>query len=508
MVEEDGWKAPISFEHSPTLDDYYWNVSPVSIAKGPVGSGKTTAACHKMMRLAMKQKPSPHDGVRYSRGFLVRNTYQQLKTTTIKTWLECFPEERCGKLVYSAPITQKIIIPGQLNFEVYFLAMDRPKDIRNLLSLNVSFGFFNEVRETLEEIVVRAFDRTGRFPNAAADKHGVECTHPILIGDTNPPDEDHWLYRWEHEGVEFDGGQNVEFFNQPPAVLDVTEKPELQKDTIKAAGRQYIVNPEAENVPNLLTNYYRRKLPLNSRDDIRVYYESKYGVVGQGQPVVPEYDDDKMGVIDLPVLADEPLGIGMDIGGGTLSPAAVIGQRHPRGTILIHAEISCFNMALEEFSLQVNQLMSLYFPCRALEFGWGDPAGMQRDPLYARTIFDHLKAKGIPMKGASSNDIGIRIEATKAPMLRLIDGRPGFLVNKRCKTLRAGLMGKWVFKRMQTSGAARYADKPDKGKYSHICDAVGYFNMGTGEDRAIEGKKARSRNLRPIQAKTGFNVFR
>ena len=499
--------ANLDLQHSPTMARWFEDKSPLSIAKGPVGSGKTTTGCFKLMDLALKQQRSPKDGVRYSRGFLVRNTYQQLKSTTIKTWLECFPEESCGKLVYSAPITQKIIIPGELDFEVYFLAMDRPKDIRNLLSLNVSFGFFNELREMMEEIVVRAFDRTGRFPNKAPDKHGVECTHPILIADTNPPDEDHYLYRWEMEGIEFDGGESVSFFNQPPAVLDVTEIPG-HKNTIKAAGRQYIVNPDAENIPNLLTNYYRRKLPLNNKNDIRVYYESKYGVVGEGTPVTPDYDDDKMSVEDLAVLPDAPLGIGIDIGGGTLSPAAVIGQRHPRGTVLIHAEIAAFNMALEEFSRAINQTMAMFFPGRVLEFGVGDPAGMQRDPLYAVTIFDHLKNKGIPVKSAATNDIAIRIEATKAPMLRLIGGRPGFLVNKRCTTLRAGLMGKWVFKRVQVSGAARYADKPDKGKYSHICDAFGYFSLGTGEDRALVGKEQRKRRLMPFQAKTGFDVFR
>jgi len=500
--------ANLDLTHSPTMGRFIQDTSPVSIAKGPVGSGKTTTACFKMMNFALNQKRSPKDGIRYSRGFIVRNTYVQLKSTTIKTWLECFPEESCGKLVYSAPITQRIIIPGELDFEVYFLAMDRPKDIRNLLSLNVSFGFFNEVREMMEEIVVRAFDRTGRYPNPAPDKHGVECTYPCLIADTNPPDEDHWLFRWETEGIEFDGGENVEFFNQPAAVLDVTDDLNGHKNTIRAAGHQYIVNPEAENVPNLLSNYYRRKLPLNNRNDIRVYYESKYGVVGQGLPVIPEYDDTRMAVDDLAVLPDQPLIVGMDIGGGTLSPAAVIGQVHPQGTILIHAEISCFNTGLETFVLQLKQLVSSRFGAKIIEQGWGDPAGLQRDPIYATVIFDHLKNHGIPIQGCPTNDIKIRIESTKAPMLRLIEGRPGFLIDKRCKVLRAALMGKWVFKRVQVSGTAKYMDKPDKGKYSHLGDAAGYFMLGTGGFQTVRGKEQRKKTLRPIQAKVGFNVFR
>lgn len=111
------------------------------------------------------------------------------------------------------------------------------------------------------------------------------------------------------------------------------------------------------------------------------------------------------------------------------------------------------------------------------------------------------------MKGAQTNAIGVRIEATKAPMIRLIDGKPGFLVNKRCKVLRAALAGKWVFRRLQVAGSERYADKPDKGKYSHVGDALGYFHLGTGEYQAIQGRKQRN-NRGPVRVKTGWDVFK
>lgn len=39
------------------------------------------------------------------------------------------------------------------------------------------------------------------------------------------------------------------------------------------------------------------------------------------------------------------------------------------------------------------------------------------------------------------------------------------------------------------------------------CDALGYFNMGTGEFKAIQGRKKMS-NRKPITVKTGWDVFK
>lgn len=276
--------SSLSLLHAPTIVKFMEDRSDVRIIKGPVGSGKTTGLCWAVMQIAMTQERSPRDGVRYTRPVILRNTYSELKTTTIQTWKENFPEDIFGTIGGTPPISQHIKIPGELDCEVYFLAMDQPKDVRKLLSLNVSHIYWNEMREFNEEIVLAGWDRVGRFPNRSADKHGVECTFPCMIGDTNPPDEDHWMYEWEFGGPEDSSGERVmkslKFFNQPGAVIDVSKEAHKHDNIIHAAGRQYIVNPVAENIPNLPTKYYEKKLPFNNLERIRVYYESKYGVVG------------------------------------------------------------------------------------------------------------------------------------------------------------------------------------------------------------------------------------
>ena len=101
--------------------------------RGPVGSGKSVACCIEIIRRALIQKPS-EDGKRKSRWAIIRNTNPQLKTTTIKTWLDWFPEEEWGTFKWSVPYTHKIS-KGDIELEVIFLALDRPEDVKKLLSL-------------------------------------------------------------------------------------------------------------------------------------------------------------------------------------------------------------------------------------------------------------------------------------------------------------------------------------------------------------------------------------
>ena len=59
---------------------------------GPVGSGKSTAACVSIVTDSAEQQASPIDGRRRSRVAVVRNTYIMLQTTTIRTWHDWVPK--------------------------------------------------------------------------------------------------------------------------------------------------------------------------------------------------------------------------------------------------------------------------------------------------------------------------------------------------------------------------------------------------------------------------------
>ena len=130
----------LDFSQSPTTWQFLNDDSFVRGLMGPVGSGKTYACLAEVMLRAVKQIPSPVDNVRYTRFAVIRNSYPELRTTTIKTWQELFPEHMWGEMRWSPPITHHIKLPPRedtpgLDCEVIFLALDQPRDVRKLLSL-------------------------------------------------------------------------------------------------------------------------------------------------------------------------------------------------------------------------------------------------------------------------------------------------------------------------------------------------------------------------------------
>ena len=152
--------------------------------RGPVGSGKSVSCCVEIFRRALAQKPNKQ-GIRRSRWAIIRNTNPQLKTTTIKTWLDWFPEDAWGKFTWSVPYTH-MIKKGDLELEVLFLALDRPEDVKKLLSLELTGIWVNEAREIPKSIIDACTMRVGRFPSmrdGGATWTGVIC-------DTNAPEEE------------------------------------------------------------------------------------------------------------------------------------------------------------------------------------------------------------------------------------------------------------------------------------------------------------------------------
>jgi hypothetical protein len=117
---------------------------------------------------------------------------------------------------------------------------------------------------------------------------------------------------------------------------------------------------------------------------------------------------------------------------------------------------------------------------------YGDPSGDQRSQVDERTPLKVLRAAGIPIQPAPTNDPVIRREALARHMTRLtMTGQPGVIVGPKCKMLRKAWMGGFCYRRLQIAGDERYTDKPDKNMYSHIAEAAEYAMVGAGEGRII-----------------------
>ncbi len=122
---------------------------------------------------------------------IVRNSYPMLKTTTIKTWIDLFPESTFGPLLWTPPITHHIKLPSRgdaagIDCEVIFLALDQPKDVRKLLSLELTGAWVNEARELPKAVIDGLTHRVGRYPT----KRDGGATWSGIWMDTNPMDDD------------------------------------------------------------------------------------------------------------------------------------------------------------------------------------------------------------------------------------------------------------------------------------------------------------------------------
>jgi len=460
-------KKEIRYRASPALWTFHQDNSFVRGVMGPVGSGKSTACCWELFRRLQEQEPGP-DGIRRSRWAVVRNTYRELSDTTVKTWLDWFDD--VGDFV-NQDMAHRIKF-ADVEAELLFRALDRPADVKKLLSLELTGAWVNEAREVPRAVVDMLQGRVGRYPS----KREGGPTWLGVIMDTNPPDSDHWWYRLFEE-VAPDGWR---LFRQP-------------------SGR----GADAENLENLPDGYYDRLQAGKDDEWIAVYVDGEYGFISEGRPVYPEFRDHlHVAKESIEVLDGTPVVIGIDFG---LTPAAVFGQRDVRGRWRWIHELVTEDMGAVRFGELLQNEMASRFP--ACEFQvWGDPAGDQRAQTDETTPFQILRARGIKARPAPSNDFTLRRESVATPLSRLVDGEPGLLISPSCTTLRKAMGGGYCYKRVQVTGDERFHDKPDKNQYSHVADAAQYLMLGAGEGRAIL-KHHTPGPTKPIQVDQGWSVF-
>lgn len=414
---------------------------------GPFGSGKSTACIMEILRRAKAQKPGV-DGKRHSRWAVIRNTYPELRTTTIKSWHQWVPPS-LGRWVDTGPPTHHIT-EGDLDLEVMFIALDRPDDISKLLSMELTGAWLNEAREIPKAVVDGLTGRVGRFPSVLMGG----CSWSGIIADTNPPDTDHWWYKLAEE-VHPEGWK---FYRQPGGM-----------------------DANAENVENLPANYYQRQVAGKDEDWVNVYVNANYGFVRDGKPVYPEFRDG-LHVRTFDVVAGWPVYVGIDFG---LTPAAVFGQRSPMGQWRWHSELVTEDMGAKRFAELLRAAMHERYPGMAFAGITGDPAGEGRAQTDETTPFQILQAAGVEARPAPTNDFTKRRESVASCLSRLIDGEPGLIVHPQCRVLRKGMAGGYNYRRVQVSGEERYRDAPDKGQYSHVCEAGQYMLVGAGEARTL-----------------------
>ncbi len=465
--------------------------------RGPVGSGKSVACCVEIFRRALAQPPGP-DGIKRSRWAVVRNTNPQLRTTTIKTWLDWFPEEIYGQFNWSPPFTHHIR-KGPLDLEVIFLALDKPEDVKKLLSLELTGVWINEAREVSKSIVDGCTMRVGRYPSK---RDGGPAWYGVIC-DTNSPDEDHWWpimagevplpdYFTKDETLLLVKPKDWRFFRQPGAMVEVKDKDG------KLTG--YAMNDNRENRAGIDDKYYRRMIEGKARSWIKVYVCNQYGALTDGKPVYPHFDRELHVARDtIAYIPNVLVHVGLDFG---LTPAAVFAQQI-RGQWRVLRELVCTDMGTKRFSVALRQELAT-FPTAAKFKISGDPTGDSRSGTDEETPYRILRGDGVGAYPAGSNDPVLRIGAVEAPLQRLIDGSPGLLIDPGCVNLIKGFEGGYHYRRLPVSGAEKYEDFPNKNRFSHPHDALQYLLMSGGEGKLLLGQ---NRVAAPFNARRKHDVF-
>ncbi len=456
--------SDVVFKASPTVGRFIRSPKFVRALMGPIGSGKSVGCVSEMMRISCHvQQPTPGTNIRYSRWVVVRNTYRELIDTTIQTFFDWIPEytgvfhKMDMKFTFKQPLPDGTIVHA----EFLFRALDKPQDIKKLLSLEVTGGWINEVREIPKAILDMLIGRLGRYPRKINGVGGA--TRYCLLLDTNPPDSDHWFYRL----FEVDQPEGYELFHQPSGLSD-----------------------KAENLVNLPDGYYHNMQAGKDQEWINVYVHGLYGFVQDGKPVWHEYKDD-IHFTDKPINIPRNITchVGFDFG---LTPAAIFTFRSPSDQIVAFDELVAEDMDARTFGRLCKQHIIANYPNVDFKF-CGDPAGDFRAQSDSSTPFLMLAAEGIHAYPAWTNDPVIRIAACAAPMKRLDSlGQPGLIIGPKCKVLRKACAGGYQYKRLQISGDERYTDVPYKNKYSHPADAFQYALLSLGEGTAVITSSSKS----------------
>ena len=470
--EDDKVYIPTATGHLAHSNDDF-----VRVIMGPYGSGKSTWAIAEIVKRAC-ESPFWHSGRRRVRWAIVRNTSGELQSTTLQTWLAWFGELGDFRKREKPILTYEHTFNdghGLIELELLFIALDREQDVRKIKSLELTGCYINELSEVPKAALAHMKGRVNRYPSKAFCH---EKYWSGIIADTNPPEDDHWIYKDFEENT----FPNHRLFKQPPGLLKDTDD-------------KWVRNPNADNAAHLPDNYYEMLAEGQSREFVKVFCLGEYGSVGFGKRVYPEFNPDLHAVESLVALQGVDLILGWDFG---LTPACVVMQLSPRGTLFILKEYVGDGIGIRSLAESiVIPSLAQEFPYCKIGMSIGDPAGNSRsEVLEEMSCIGELSSLGIPTIGAKTNDIPPRLGSVRYFLTKLVDGKPAFLLDKKkCPTLFKGFVKDYIYARVAVAGEERYKDKPTKNMASHPMDALAYGCLEIASDRIVKDKLSTEKHV-------------
>jgi hypothetical protein len=429
----------IIYHALPTLMRFHECGSQHRCIVGPVGSGKTAGVSMEVGYYLPWHLFNTY-GMRKTRGVIVRNTYPELRDTTMRTMFEWFPD---GKY---KPSSETLIISyaapdggDPIEVEILFRSCDTAADIKKFKSLEITWYWIDESIEVSGSAKRMLKNRIGRYPQKSPVRFGIETT--------NPPDVEHPLY---HE---------YSWTTPPPGPIP-------QGTALKHHTGFW--QPPHENDANLRPGYYDdiRADYADNPDWIAMYIEGKPGVVVKGKLVYNNYQRSyHVSPGSIPYTSGCTVIRGWDASGNT--PAAFAMQIPTARRSQILREWTTDKEGIVDFTKRVCADSEIDFP--GAEFlDYGDPAGAAKFSKSGGgfTSNHELMAEcGVIVVPGESN-LTARIQAVD----QVLALRDGLLIDPSCIRIIGGFDGGYCYPEIGTTG--EYGDKPLKNKYSHPHDAI------------------------------------
>lgn len=393
-------------------------------------------------------------GARWS---LIRDTWENMQATTMKTFFEWFPPGVMG--TFNQTKRTFTWASGVAQGEVEFLGMDDPQDSSKLMSRELAGFGMDEPAPAVGSggISEMIFDiGMSRLRQKGMNWYGAKLAE-------NNPDETHWTY----------------------------------KKFVSPGNDGYVIwqptNPE--NVANLPNTYYEdlRKVWAHRPDLLRRFVEGDFGFQQEGASVTPQWSDKlhlATGLIPIPRI---PIHILWDFGH---NPTAIITQRSPMGQWLILDSLVGDGIGVEELvEGNLRPLLAERYKKYQIK-NIGDPAGNEREQTsIARTAVKYIiKSIGGNWQSGPVRT-RMRIDPLQSVLSRNIGGR-GLLQVDRVRAMQVwqALRGGWHYHIARTGVVST---EPVKNIHSHPGDAMGYgsavlFPMGklNREQKMLEPQTA------------------
>lgn len=438
----------VTFNPNPLQRQFIESRAKADLYSSRMGEGKSTALAWSAF---YHSKHNP--GAKWA---LIRDTWENMQATTLKTFLEWFPQGVFG--TYNVGRKVYTWAEGVNQGEVQFLGMDDPADASKLMSRELAgFGIDEPapavgsagVDETIFDIAMTRLRQPGM------QWYGAKLAE-------NNPDESHWTYR--------------RFAEQPD------EGFRLWQPSIP------------ENTQNLPPDYYEqmRKTLAHRPDLIRRFVEGDFGFQQIGKSVTPQWSDRMhLGLGLLPMRGRELI-ILWDFG---LNPTCIITQTTPIGHWNVLDAMVGDGIGVDELIGDwLIPLMAQRYPGRQTILHVGDPAGLQREQSSAQqsAVRLLLRRLGGRWRSGPKRPEGAR-DALRTVLGRNIQGKGVLQVDRhRAAPVWHALRGGWHHHIAKTGVVSA---EPQKDIHSHPGDAMSYgaailFPLGQVYKRA-DGQLAR-----------------